>query len=243
MKQSIIDTFKKHGWRIDRAIHNLVYFYFHKQYVTGARLLTETTVKYLGWFKPAKVIPFFVFNRYHSKVLSTSDITKILSLDKDINLGKDKFKKVIPFDYANKVIFNNPKYIAVMDCPCALNQKDDERCEPVKKCIAIGQEFAPLWLETCEKKYHAQQVTQAEALEIIKSARKTGHVTNAFLKVATGGMTGIICSCCPKCCVEFAASKLSKTFDERAVQYAESGYSVKYDENKCDHCGVLLKIL
>ena len=141
MKQSVIDTFKKHGWRVDRAVHNLIYFYYHKHYVTLARLLTEYTVKLLGWFKPARVIPFFVFNRYHSKVLSTGDITKILSLDEDINLGKDKFKKVIPFDYANKIIFNNPKLIAVMDCPCALNQKEEARCEPLKKCIAIGQDF------------------------------------------------------------------------------------------------------
>jgi len=242
VKQSVIDTFKKHGWRVDRAIHNLIYFYYHKHYVAAARLLTQITVKLFGWFKPARSIPFFVFNRYHSKILSSSDITKILSLEEDINLGKDELKRVIPFDYANRIIFNNPKLIAVMDCPCALNQKDGERCEPLSKCIAIGQDFAPLWLETCEKKYNARQISQAEALDIIKGARKSGHVTNAFLKVATGGMTGIICNCCPKCCVEFAASNLARTFDEKAVQYAESGYSVKYEKEKCDLCGACEKV-
>ncbi len=241
LKQSIKDIFKRHRWRLDRALHNYVYFYFHKPYVKCAELLTRTTVTLLGWLKPLRIIPDFVFNRYHSKIISIDDVTKILSLEKDLDLGRDSNKRVIPFKYANRIFIKNPKYIAVMDCPCALNQKKD-RCEPLSKCIAIGQDFAPLWLENCEKKYHARQITQKEALDIIKKCRASGHVTNAFLKVATGGTTGVICNCCPKCCVEFKATRLSQKFDKNIKQYSESGYSVKCDSEKCTLCGKCMEI-
>ncbi len=237
MKQSSKDILKRHGWRIDRALHNFIYFYFHKQYVTVSRLLTKVTVVLLSWFKPIKAVPNAVFNRYHSKILSKNDVTKILTLNEDIDLGRDQNKRVIPFKYANKILFRNPKLIATMDCPCALNQKESERCHPVRKCIAIGQDFAPIWLEHCKEKYNAIQITQEEALDIIKEARKTGHITNAFLKVATGGLTGIICNCCPKCCVEIEATKLSKKIDKNISQYAPSGYSVKHDSQACTLCG------
>lgn len=191
----------------------------------------------LSWLKPAKIIPEMSYNRYHSKILSTGDVTKILTLDKDINLGADKKKQVLPFKYANKILFRNPKLIAVMDCPCALNQDEKERCTPLAKCIAVGQDFAPIWLEHCEEKYNAKQITQDEALDIVKAARKTGHVTQAFLKVATGGITGIICNCCVKCCAEFQTTSLSKAWGDHISQYIQSGYSVKHDEEKCIHCG------
>ena len=237
MKQSSRDILKRHGWRIDRAIHNFCYFYFHKPYVAGARLLTKTTVLLLSWFKPIKVVPNAVFNRYHSKILSTSDTIKIFTLNEDLNLGVDKNKRVLPFKYATKIFIRNPKLIATMDCPCALNQKESERCQPLRKCIAIGEDFAPIWLEHCKEKYNAIQITQQEALDIIQESRKTGHVTNAFLKVATGGITGVICNCCPKCCVELEATRLSRKFDPKISQYAPSGYSVKQDLEKCTLCG------
>ncbi|MFO7560966.1 MAG: 4Fe-4S binding protein [Desulfobacterales bacterium] len=237
MKQSSKDILKRHGWRIDRALHNFIYFYFHEQYVFVARILTKTTVVLLSWFKPIKIVPNAVFNRYHSKILSTSDVTKILTLNEDIDLGRDLNKQVLPFKYANKILFRNPKLIATMDCPCTLNQKESERCHPVRRCIAIGQDFAPIWLEHCKEKYNAIQITQEEALDIIKESRKTGHITNAFLKVATGGLTGIICNCCPKCCVEIEATKLSKKIDKSISQYAPSGYSVKHDSSVCTLCG------
>jgi len=237
MKQSSKDILKRHGWRIDRALHNFIYFYFHEQYVTVSRLLTKVTVAFLSWFKPIKIVPNAVFNRYHSKILSKNDVTKILTLNEDIDLGKDQQKRVLPFKYANKILFRNPKLIATMDCPCVLNQKESERCHPVRKCIAIGQDFAPIWLEHCKEKYNAIQITQEEALDIIKESRKTGHITNAFLKVATGGLTGIICNCCPKCCVEIEATKLSKKIDKNISQYAPSGYSVKHDSRACTLCG------
>jgi Pyruvate/2-oxoacid:ferredoxin oxidoreductase delta subunit len=236
LRQSIKDLFKRHGWRLDRALHNFVYFYFYKPYVKGAEILTKATVILIGRIKPLKIIPRFIFNRYHSKIISTGDAVKILSLEEDIDLGKDRSRRVIPFKYANRIFFKNPKFIAVMDCPCALNQKT-ERCEPIGKCIGVGQDFAPLWLENCSKKYNAKQITQKEALDIIRQARASGHITNAFLKVATGGITGVICNCCPKCCVEFKSTKLAQKFDKDIKMYSESGYSVKYDSGKCSLCG------
>ncbi len=242
MKPSSKEILRRHGWRLDRAVHNFAYFYFHKQYVFGARWLTRLTVIFLSWCKPIKIVPDFVFNRYHSKVLSVNDARKILSLEENLDLGRDTEKRVLPFKYANRIFIRNPQLIAVMDCPCALNQKPSERCHPVRKCIAVGQDFAPIWLDHCKEKYHAVQITQEEALDIIKEARKTGHVTNAFLKVATGGITGIICNCCPKCCVEFESTRLSKKIDPSVSQYAPSGYSVRRDAEACTLCGTCVQI-
>ena len=59
MHESTKRVFKKHGWRVDRAIHNYVYFAYYYPYVKtvyhGLRFLTG----YLAWFKPlsAEFIP------------------------------------------------------------------------------------------------------------------------------------------------------------------------------------------
>jgi len=239
VKPSTIDILKRHGWRLDRALHNFIYFYFYSPYVKSALYSTRFLAKYLYWFKPLKYVGNLIFERYHAKVLSSSDITKILTLDKSIHLKPDQFKKIIPYKYANKVIFKEPALIAVMDCPCKTSRKNP--CQPSNCCIAVGQDFAPLWLEHCSK-YNARQISQDEALNIIKSLRKTGHITNAFLKVATGGLTGVICSCCPKCCVCMESSLLSKKIDNSLSMIAKSGYLVKYNPDKCQICGVCSEI-
>jgi len=133
------------------------------------------------------------------------------------------------------VIFREPTLIAVMDCPCKSARKSG--CGPVGCCIAVGKDFAPIWLEHCKDRYNAHKVTQAEALELIATMRRSGHVQQAFLKVGTGGLTGVICNCCPKCCVSLDASRIAKKLDKNLYMNAESGYSVEKNAEKCTACG------
>lgn len=222
---------------MDRSLHNFVYFYFYEPYVRVSLRVTRLASRLFAGVKPFRAVPRFVFQRYHSKVLSREDVTKILSLECDLDLGVDRRKRVLPFDFAKRIAFRNPTLIAVMDCPCVRTRAPDDPCLPVGKCIAIGQDFAPIWLEHCRERYNARQVTQEEALEIIRALRSTGHVTQAFIKVATGGLTGVICNCCPRCCVGLEASRLSRRIDPSVTQYVESGYSVRQDPAKCTLCG------
>ncbi len=234
MKESTRKVFKRHGWRVDRAVHNYLYFVFYGLYVKGALLLTKVMVALFSRFEITNFVPKFIFNRYHSKVLSHSDIKKIITLEEDIELGKDT--SIVPFKYANKILLREPKNLAVMECPCKKTMKDP--CQPLESCIAIGSPLVDFWLEHC-RHYNARRITPEEAFEIIDEHRKTGHINMAFFKVATGGSIGVLCNCCPKCCVSLRATALATRIKggEKNIMYAPSGYKVKHDAEKCELCG------
>ncbi len=175
----------------------------------------------------------FLFERYHSKVLSADDARKIITLKEDVVFGPDETKRIIPFDHANKVILTEPDFIAVMDCPCRLAR--GKPCQAPSVCMAVGRTYAEFWLEHCQK-HHARKVTQAEAVAIIKDARERGCVTTAWFKVATGGTTGVICSCCSCCCVGIEGLQLGAMLDKGVSNMIPSGYSVVLDRDKCTSC-------
>ncbi|MEA3222029.1 MAG: 4Fe-4S binding protein [Thermodesulfobacteriota bacterium] len=237
MKKSTKVMIKKHGWRVDRAIHNYIYFVFYYPYVKVV-LVFLGLLKYLTWFKPLKSVGDFVFNRYHAKVLSVSDTQKIFTLNEDVRVISEQNKRVVPFKYATKILFKEPEYIAVMDCPCkkSCNVRGD-----INSCIAVGKDLSTFWLEHCQH-YNARKITQEEAFNIIKRFRKTGHITQVFMKVATGGSTGLICNCHPDSCVSLIASKITKKIDSNLSQSAQSGYSVVHDVKKCKTCGTCADI-
>ena len=236
MKESKKKVFKLHGWRVDRAVHNLLYFIFYDVYVQGALYLTKGVVALFSRLEATKYIPKFIFERYHAKVLSRGDIAKILSLEETVMLGPDTTKRIIPFKYANKIVLREPADLAVMDCPCKLEMKDP--CQPLASCIAVGQPLVDFWMEHCQK-YHVRRISKEEALAIIDEHRKTGHINQAFFKVATGGGMGVLCNCCPKCCVSMRATALTQKIKgaREISQYVPSGYKVEHDPGKCELCG------
>lgn len=234
MKESTRKVFRRHGWRVDRAIHNCLYFIFYAPYVKAALFLTRIVVRLFSGFEPANHLTRFIFNRYHGKVLSHGDIRKIITLEEDVDLGSDT--SIVPFKYASKILLRQPGDMAVMECPCKLTLK--EPCQPVTACIAIGQPLVDFWLEHC-RKYKARRITPEEAFEIIDAHRRTGHINQAFFKVATGGSIGVLCNCCPKCCVSLRATAMAKRIKggESVSQYAPSGYAVRHDPSRCELCG------
>jgi ferredoxin len=240
MKESTKKVFKLHGWRVDRAIHNYFYFIFYDFYVKTALYLTKIVVALFSRFKATNYITKFIFERYHSKVLSRGDVTKILNLDETVMLGPDTTKRIVPYKYANKIVLREPDNLAVMDCPCKLELKDP--CQPVASCIAVGRPLVDFWMDHCEK-YHVRRITRDEALDIIDEHRKTGHINQAFFKVATGGSMGVICNCCPKCCVSMRATALAQKIKggQDISQFAPSGYTVEHDNEKCELCGACVK--
>lgn len=231
MKSSTIAVFKKHGWRIDRAIHNYFYFLFYAPYIKAALVATRFLTTYFAWVKPVAPIGKAVFNRYHSKVLTKGDTRKIFTLNKNISLISEKNKKIVPYKYATKIIFQDPEHIVVMDCPCKL--ATDAPKETISSCLAVGKGISTFWMEHCQK-YNPRKITQSEALNLIDGLRAKGHITQAFFKVATGGSTGVICNCHPDTCVSLTASRLAKKISTQLEMNAESGYSIQIDKKTCD---------
>mgnify|MGYP000846002330 FL=1 len=237
MKESTRIMIKKHGWRIDRFIHNYIYFAFYYPYVKTVQLFLPL-LKRLTWIKPLQYVGDMAFSRYHGKVISLGDAEKIFTLEEDISAVSSANKRIIPHKYAYKILFQQPEYIAVMDCPC--KKSFGAAPEFINSCIAVGKGLASFWLEHGEK-YHARKISQAEALEIIQRFRKQGHITQAFFKVATGGSTGVICNCHPDTCVSLKASSITRHIRPDLSQNIESGYSVKCTRKKCKHCGTCVQ--
>lgn len=230
---------KKHGWRLDRFIHNYIYFRFYYPYVKSVYYVLKYSAGYLYWLKPLNTVLSSSFSRYHAKVLSYGDTKKILTLNVNISSASPANKKIIPYKYAYKVIFEEPGHIAVMDCPCKITLGD--RDENIASCLAVGKSLSSFWIEHGSK-YHAKKITQKDALELVERLRKKGYITQAFLKVATGGHTGVICNCHPDTCVSLKATRFAKKFDEKLNMNAESGYSIEWNMDLCGFCGTCARI-
>ncbi len=227
---------RKHGWRLDRFIHNYIYFVFYQPYIRAALFCINLMGK-VPWFKPLNPLIDALYQRFHAKVLLPENTVKILALNEDIVAVSNRNKRIVPFTYAYKIVFQGPEHIAVMDCPCRRVLSPNEE---VSSCIAVGKELSAFWLEHCEK-YHARKISQAEALGIIEGERKKGCVTQAFFKVATGGVTGVICSCHPDTCISLRATAATRKFNKDLSMSASSGYSVSIDTGKCSACGKCLE--
>jgi ferredoxin len=236
LKQSTRNVIDMHGWRVDRAAHNYVYFSYHGDYIKTFLRLGHGVAGLLRRLHISG-FPFkMVFERYHAKVMTMEDTAKILLLNEDVLIGPDRTERIIPYRYANRIILKEPDYIAVMDCACRLTR--DNPCEPVDVCMAVGRTTAQFWLEH-GKKFHARRITQQEALERLREGHQRGHITTAWFKVATGGRTGVICSCCNCCCGGLEAMRLTRTLKDggNIDIMIPSGYAAVVDDAKCAACG------
>ena len=236
MKDSTKNIIRMHGYRLDRALHNYVYFVFYDLYVRVFLFLGRLVQKILSRSSLSSSIFGMVFNRYHAKVLTLGDAEKILELNEDVVVGPDRTERIIPFQYANKIILKEPEFIAVMDCPCRLHRENP--CEPVNVCMAVGRIMGEFWMEHGAK-FNARKITQQEALEILHEAHDRGNITTAWFKVATGGRTGVICSCCTCCCGGLEGMRIARSLkggeDLRFI--IPSGYVAVIDSEKCVSCG------
>ncbi|MCP4133809.1 MAG: 4Fe-4S dicluster domain-containing protein [bacterium] len=239
MRESTKALFKKHGWRIDRGLHNYFYFVFYYPYVKSVYYTLRFAARYFSWCKPLTPLFKAAINRYHSKVLSWGDTRKIFVINEDISAISEKNKSIVPYKYAYKILLSEPEHIAVMDCPCKKTLKDEDWT--ISSCIAVGKGLSSFWLDH-GKKYNARKISQEEAIEIIKKLRAQGYLTQAFFKVATGGSTGVICNCKPETCVSLQATSFSRRFRKDLTMNAESGYTVSRDTDRCTACGTCVRI-
>ncbi|MEW6442557.1 MAG: 4Fe-4S binding protein [bacterium] len=263
MKESTKKIIRAHGWRLDRALHYYIYFAYYNLYVRVLVAAFDGLAWVLARLEPGgrayrgldwmqDKAAGFVFARYHGKVLSRGDVTKIIRLEESIELGPDTTRRIVPFKYARDIVLREPEHLAVMECPCKALM--DEPCQPSASCIAVGRPVVDFWLEHCQKN-KVRRITKEEALDIIHRLRKTGHYNQAFFKVATGGRMGVICNCCSKCCGGGMGPRFTRDFYKKhreAIEQAlggrgdltkavgllaPSGYTVRHDPLKCVLCG------
>lgn len=236
LKSSTLNIVKRNGWRIDRTIHAWLYFSFYDVYV---RLLLGSGRIIERFFKRFSFTSYAfreVFERYHGKVLSLEDATKILRLEHDLVIGPEESKRIIPYHHANRIIIKEPDYIVVMDCPCRM--ASDHPCEPMDVCMAVGRPIAEFWLEH-GKKFHARKLTVDEALDLLKKLRAQGCITNAWFKDCTDGFYAF-CNCCTCCCGSLESMRIVKQLKGNEIippMITPSGYVVEIDAEKCIACG------
>ncbi len=140
MKESTKKIFKAHGWRVDRAFHNYIYYAYYHVYVRAlvgafdgvAWLLSRLdpggrTYKCIDGMKDKAAGA--VFSRYHGKVLFHGDVTKIFQLDEHIALGPDTTNRIVPYKYAKDIVLSEPQHMAVMECPCKARMEEEDRCQ------------------------------------------------------------------------------------------------------------------
>ncbi|MCD6571304.1 MAG: 4Fe-4S binding protein [Deltaproteobacteria bacterium] len=123
------------------------------------------------------------------------------------------------------------------------DQSDPLPPEDINCCIAIGKKLTDFWLEHGEKS-HVRRITQKEALDIIEYQRSKGSINTMYCKVATGGKTGVLCSCRPEICValhtQLSAGQLK--YGRKIKSQAPSGYLVSINEDACKNCGKCTEI-
>jgi len=241
MKKSTANIFKMHGWRVDRAVHNYIYFVFYDKYVKTFLASGRYIVRHFGSNRMVSRAFSRVYDNYHAKVLTPGDARKIVSLSHDLTMDIGKAKRIVPYGAANKIIFNEPDFIAAMDCPCRLSRR--EHCEPINVCMAVGRTTAEFWLEHCEQ-YHVRKISQAQALQLLEESTRLNRIITAWLKTETGGRTGVICSCCSCCCGGIEGMKLARRLpgDVKVANMISSGYSVAVDTGVCISCGKCVEV-
>ncbi len=188
------------------------------------------TVWYL---KPAAwpwFMPYFAKNEsgdtYHAKVLTRQDASRLLSLKQPISLTE--LEHIIPYTIACDIILQEPlPSIAVMDCPCRLQQKNP--CTPVDVCLVVGEPFASFIVE--HQSTRARRIGVQEALDIIAAEEKRGHIHTAWFKDVMHNRFYAICNCCSCCCLGM------KSFFRGVNRMAHSGYSPLIDYEDCTGCG------
>jgi ferredoxin len=163
---------------------------------------------------------------YHGKVVPLELAARLVTIDEDVEIRD--LDRVIPFGMAHEIVLRHPRSIAVLDCGCRLLQ--NEPCEPVGVCLAVGEPFVSFMVE--HQVLGARTISCEEAVDILRSERERGHVHTAFFKDVTGGRFYAICNCCPCCCIG-----MKSLLCYGIPLLASSGYVARVNEDLCTGCG------
>ncbi len=228
---------KTRGFRWLDVLHGYIYMrwpYFYISVATGEHPLARAIgpVASLFWKKspgprqretvPSERSTFA--DTYHGKVVPLSGATELVTVGKEI--AATLSEKVLPYSRARDIVLKNPDHIVALDCPC--RSARTHPCLPLGVCLVVGEPFASFTLQHHPGRSRA--ITQAEAVEILKSEDARGHVHHAFLKDAMLGRFYAICNCCSCCCGAIQAHR------NGVPMLASSGYVCTVNPSACAGC-------
>lgn len=194
------------------------------------------TARYIGWIRN-RTFPNADDKKrkhweehYHAKVLPLPLAEAIITLDHDIPLTD--LEQIIPYELARDLLLHSPTEVALYECGCRASAKNP--CQPTRVCMVIGRPFA----EACvvmhpDKSHHA---STEEALRVLREEEERGHMHTAWFKDVALGRFYAICNCCKCCC---AGLQAMNEFGMRTI--APSGYSARFEEDRCKSCGKCAK--
>lgn len=225
-------------------LHGYVYLrwpYFYISIITGEHIaikwlkplvnligrLIESQAKPEGDESVKQNKPNITFaDTYHGKVVPPKLAEQLVTMDQEIELRN--LEQVIPYATAKDIVMQNPRHIAVLDCPCRAARKNP--CFPLDVCMVIGDPFASMVVQ-----HHPQRsrwISQEEAVTILEAEHERGHVHHAFFKDAMLGRFYAICNCCSCCCGAMQAHFNGLPF------LASSGYVIRHTEDECSQCAL-----
>jgi ferredoxin len=161
----------------------------------------------------------------HGKVLSLDAATRLIQVDEDLDLRD--LEQVIPYSQARDIVLRNPSRIVAIECPCRAARPNP--CLPTDVCLIVGEPFASEFAERHPGR--TRWITQAMAVEILRSEHARGHVHHAFFKDAMLGRYYAICNCCSCCCGPM------EYWRHGTPMLASSGYVANVDGAACIGCG------
>ena len=162
---------------------------------------------------------------YHGKVVPLDAATQLVTINEEIRVTE--LEKVIPYVKARDIIMHNPDHILVLECPCRSVRANP--CLPLDVCLIVGEPFASFISEHHPNR--SRQLTQEEAVDILRAEDERGHVHHAFFKDAVFGRFYAICNCCECCCGAMNAHR------NGTPMLASSGYICQVDPDLCLGCG------
>lgn len=166
---------------------------------------------------------------YHGKAMPLDAARRLISVGREVRAELPE--QVIPYSQARDIVLQNPRSIAVLDCPCRAAAKNP--CLPLDVCLIVGEPFASFMLEHHPKR--TRRIDAREALDILAAEDARGHAHHAFFKDAMLGRFYAICNCCPCCCGAMRAHR-------RGVpMLASSGHVCRVDAERCAGCGACAK--
>jgi Pyruvate/2-oxoacid:ferredoxin oxidoreductase delta subunit len=233
MKRSTKDLFKLHGWkRFDRFLHGYIYLSRVPQYLS---VLVDSFNFFTTYFPKGLARTFLgIFIPItHSKVVTFGDAKKIITLNEDLRADPSVSERVVPFEVAHSIIFENPGKIAALECPCrAKSQNCSSPKYGIQVCLVIGDPAASFCLEHASMT-NAREVTQAEALEILQEAHNLGWMHTIWFRDVVD-RSFAMCNCCKCCCVGlFLYTLAPKIGYEGKNIFTSSGYVAKVDKDTC----------
>ncbi|MGL1932400.1 MAG: 4Fe-4S binding protein [Desulfotalea sp.] len=229
---------KEKNWSLGKWIHGYIYgrwIYFYISLGTGRHPLARALSPLIHLFekifapqKDGKRLGSSFAESYHGKVLRIEEANQMVTVNRKIEIRD--LEKIIPYTLARDIVLENPEKILTLECPCRASMENP--CLPLDVCLVMGEPFVSFILEHHPKR--TKEISQEEALVIIKRAHDRGEVHHAFFKEEMLGRFYAICNCCSCCCGAIAAMK------KGTPMLAPSGYRIRKSES-CINCGKCVK--